>query len=300
MRYYKHPLDVTETERTCAFGVRYRRGAYECKFAADDAVANPLKEALTPQDILAHKWPDPKDFDFSPLADVANAHRDRVIIGGLWTGLMGDSFRLRGFENFLMDTAADFAMAKTLVDKLTDVYMALNDDIFSLLKGSMDIWYFGSDFGMQSGLLVRREVWKELFLPGIRRLTEHAHGYGFKVMMHSCGAISPIIGDVIDAGVDMLDPVQVTAAGMEPETIAAEFGGRMVFHGGIDTQHVLPDGTPGDVAAAVGRLTGAFADTGGYICSPSQIFTVDVPTENILQMYRSAGSLDEDAAGGMG
>lgn len=293
MRYYKHPLDVTETERTCAFGIRFKRGAHDCKFAADDAISHPLADAESVREILDYPWPKPSDFDFSPLIGEAEANADRVIIGGLWSGLMGDSFRLRGFENFLMDSAGDFEMAKALVDKVTDVYMELNDSIFSLLKDKMDVWYFGSDFGTQDSLLIGRDTWLELFYPNIQRMTELAHSYGLKVMMHSCGSIVPLIGDIINAGVDMLDPIQVTAKGMEPENLAEKFGGKIVFHGGVDTQHLLTKGTPADVEAATRHNLKVFEKCGGYICEPSQIFNVDIPTENILAMYRAAGSLRE-------
>lgn len=212
MEYYKGPaLDVTETERTCAFGIRWRRGAHDSKFSVDEAISGPLENAETEADILSHRWPVADDFDFTPLAEIAERHSDRVVIGGLWSGIMGDAYRLHGFQNFLMNAAAEPELLKTLIDRLTDVYLELNEAYFEAVKGRMDVWFFGNDFGHQGGLLLSKEMWRDFFFDNIKRLTALAHSYGLKVMMHSCGAVSEIIPDLIGAGVDILDPIQITA-----------------------------------------------------------------------------------------
>lgn len=289
MPYYKGPaLDVTETERSCAFGIRWQRGAYDSKFSVDEAIAGPLETIETERDILRHRWPTAADFDFSPLAAEAERHRDRVIVGGLWSGIMGDAYRLHGFERFLLGLALKPRLMKALVDRMTDVYLELNQACFEALKGKLDVWFFGNDFGSQGGLLLGRGMWQEIFAGNIARLTTLAHSYGLAVMMHSCGAIAEIIPDLIEAGVDILDPIQVTAKGMDPESLAERFGGRIVFHGGIDTQDVLPFGTPEAVAAHTRQVAGILGGTGGYILAPSQVLGPDVPTENIVAMYEAA------------
>jgi uroporphyrinogen decarboxylase len=286
--YYKGPaLDMTETERTCAFGIRWRRGAYDSKFSVDDAIGGPLETIATERDILDHRWPTPADFDFSPLADEAERHSDRVIIGGLWTGIMGDAYRLHGFQNFLLNLSLKPQLMQTLVNKMTDVYQELNRSYFEALKGRMDVWFFGNDFGSQGGLLLSRDMWREFFYDNIRKLADLAHGYGLKVMMHSCGGIAEIIPDLIDAGVDILDPIQVTAAGMEPRALAERFGGRVVFHGGVDTQNVLPFGTPEEVAEHAREVTATLGAKGGYLFAPSQVLGPDIPLENIVTMYEA-------------
>jgi len=288
MPYYKGPaLDVSEMERTCAFGIRWRRGTYDSKFSADEAIAGPLETIETERDILDHRWPTAADFDFSPLAAEAERHSDRVIIGGLWTGIMGDAYRLHGFQNFLLNIALKPRLMKTLINKMTNVYLELNQSYFEALKGKMDIWFFGNDFGSQDGLLLSRDMWGEFFYDNIRRLTNLAHGYGLKVMMHSCGAIAELIPDLIEAGIDILDPIQVTAAGMEPRSLADRFGGRIVFHGGVDTQGVLPFGTPEEVAAHAREVADTLGAKGGYIFAPSQVLGPDIPMENIVTMYAS-------------
>ncbi|NQU41880.1 methyltransferase, partial [bacterium] len=140
-------------------------------------------------------------------------------------------------------------------------------------------------------LLFGVEVWREFFFQNIRRLTELAHGYGLKVMMHSCGSIRPLIPHLIEAGVDILDPIQVSAEGMGTEDLKREFGHEIVFHGGIDTQHVLPRGSVEEVESHVKETMGTLGDSGGYVFAPSQILGPDIPVENVLSMYETAKNL---------
>ena len=288
MKFYKGPaLDICETERICPFGIRWHRGAYDHKFNVDEAIRGPLENAETEKDILDHKWPKASDFDFSPLHDECDAHSGRVIIGGLWTGIMGDSYRMHGFQNFLLNMAVKPELVKTLVNKVTEVYLELNNAVFGELKGKLDVWFFGNDFGSQNGLLVSPDMWCEFFFENIKSLTRLAHSYGIKVMMHSCGAVSEIIPYLIEAGVDILDPVQVTAKGMKPELLSEKFGGRVIFHGGVDTQQILPCETPENVFAHAANIISLFGSKGGYIFAPSQLLGPDIPVENIIAMYKA-------------
>ena len=286
LKCYRGPaLDMTESERTCPLGIRWQRGAYDSKFSVDEALAGPLGNATSARDVLAHPWPTRRDFDFTPLIEECEAQAKRVRIGGLWTGIMGDAYRMVGFERFLLNVAMDTDFVKTLVNRMTEMYLDLNDAAFETLKGKLDVWFFGNDFGSQGGLLMRPETWHEIFFENIRRLTALAHAYGLKVMMHSCGAIAELIPALIEAGVELLDPIQVTARGMEPGSLGETSGGRIVFHGGVDTQHVLPTATPEEVARHVEDVTAALGRRGGYILAPSQLLGPDIPLENIAAMY---------------
>lgn len=285
LRYYKHTasLDMTETERTCPLGIRWKRGAYDTKFAVDSAICGPFEDTDDPRDVLNFRWPKAADFDFSPLRDVAQAHSNRIRVGGFWSGILGDVYRMHGFQNFLMNIAAEPEFIHTLIDRMTDMYMELNNAVFESSDGELDIWFFGNDFGSQEALLISPGMWEEFFFENIRKLCSQAHGFGIKTMMHSCGAIRPLIPMLIEAGVDILDPIQVTAEGMVPGELKEGFGEQIVFHGGIDTQHILPFGTPDEVRAHVREVVGAM--NSGYIFAPSQILGPDIPVENILAMY---------------
>ncbi len=287
--FYKGRLpDMTDTERVCPLGIRWHRGAYGSKFTVDESIFGPFqKPDLTERGILDFHWPKAGHFDFSPLGAEADANSNRIRIGGLWTGIMGDSYRMHGFENFLLNIAMNPELIHTLINRMTDMYLELNDKYFSTLKGKMEIWFFGNDFGSQESLLMGKDMWADFFFENIRKFCGLAHSYDLKVMMHSCGAISELIPLLIDAGVDILDPVQVTAKGMNPADLAGRFGGKVTFHGGIDTQNILPHGTTEDVKNHVREIVGAFAPTGRYIFAPSQILGSDIPIGNILTMYET-------------
>jgi uroporphyrinogen decarboxylase len=287
--YYKGPaLDMTEAERICPLGIRWTRGAGDAKFAVDEALRGPLANAASPGDVLAHSWPTRADFDFAPLREIAASHADRVLVGGLWTGIFGDSYRIFGFQDFLTAMALHPDVIHALVDRMTEMYLDLNDAYFSALNGALDVWFFGNDFGSQDGLLFSVAMWEDFFAENLQHIVELAHSYGLKVMMHSCGCIRPLLPALADLGVEIIDPVQVTAAGMQPAALKAEMGDRIVFHGGIDTQQVLPFSMPEEVAEHTRRLVATLGKDGGYITASSQLLQPDIPPENVVAMYEAA------------
>jgi len=286
---FKNKPELSPQERVCPLGIRWKRSVYDAKFGVDEASEAPLRNARTPQDILRHTFPKRGDFDFAPMLEEAEKNADRVIVGGLWSGIMGDSYRMYGFERFLTDMALEPETVRTLINRLTEVYLDLNDAYFQTMKGKMDLWFFGNDFGSQMGLLISEEMWAEFFFENIKKLCGLAKSYGLQVMMHSCGGIRPLIPYLLEAGVEIFDPVQVTAQGMQPEHLIASFGKQMIFHGAVDTQHLLPAATPDEVAAECRRLISLFHGS-GYIISGSQVFNTDIPTENIAAMYAAVQS----------
>jgi len=285
-KYYKHSLFMDEKYRKCPLGITYLRQAYDSKFSVDEALAGPFgDEDVTAEEILRYPWPKASDFDFTPMLQECEENSDRLLIGGLWTGLMGDSFRMMGFENFLANCTMEPELVDTLVSRMAEMYLSLNDSIFQLLKGKLNIWFFGNDLGAQNGLLLRPETIYKLFFKHFKQLCDLAHSYGIHVMMHSCGSIAPIIPMLIEAGVEILDPIQTSANGMDPQTLKEQFGGKIVFHGGIDTQRVLPGGTKEEVIQHSRAIKETLSATGGYIFVSSQILNNDVPVENIEAMY---------------
>jgi uroporphyrinogen decarboxylase len=128
-------------------------------------------------------------------------------------------------------------------------------------------------------------MWQEFFRPSLKRYYDTAHEFGCKVMQHSCGAIRDIIPFLIEDGVDILDPIQVAADGMALPGLVHDFGTRLCFHGGVDTQRTLPYGSPDEVRAEVRSYLNLTRDGGGYILTGSQELIEDIPTDNILAMY---------------
>jgi len=287
--FYRGPkLPASEKERLCPYGIRWRRGAFQSKFKVDEAIEGPFIKDPTIKDILSHQWPDPSWFDLYPLLKECEEFDDKIIIGGFWSAIFGDAYRMYGFEHFLVDILMNPEIIKTLVDRITDLYLELNEKLFNILKDKMDIFFMGNDFGTQQGLIMEEDLWLQFFYQNYKRLIDHAHANGYKVMVHSCGAIQQILPHFISLGIDIIDPVQTTATGMDPETLRDKFSKDLVFHGGIDTQKVLPKSNPDEVYRYTVEMINILGSNGGYIVASSNNINDDTPVENILSMYKAA------------
>jgi uroporphyrinogen decarboxylase len=155
-------------------------------------------------------------------------------------------------------------------------------------RGIADFIGFGDDFASQQSMLIDPKKWREIFLPQWRRLYAIAHGQGFKVIMHSCGAVRPVLRDLIEAGIDVLQVMQINASGMDPAELKKEFGNSISFYGGVDTQELLPHGTPARVRQEVRRLIDIVGKGGRYILSSWHFLMDDVPVDNALALYDEA------------
>lgn len=142
--YQGPPLAMSETERTCPLGIRFHRKVGQANFSVDEAIAGPLSNASNEQDILRHSWPDAAWFDFSLLEGECEANASRVIVGGIWTGIFGDAYRMTGMEKFMLLMAADSGTIKTLVNRITEFYLQLNQRAFEQLRRRIDVWYFAT------------------------------------------------------------------------------------------------------------------------------------------------------------
>ena len=154
--------------------------------------------------------------------------------------------------------------------------------------GRIDLYLLISDLGSQPGPLISLAMFRQFVAPYLKEMVDCIHGLGGKVLYHSCGAIRPLIPELIALGVDVLDPIQPVGPEMAPERLKADFGDRLCFHGGIDMQQLAAARharrRSGPRSAATARRLGR---DGGYILGPAHLFQPDVPPENILAMYRA-------------
>lgn len=293
--YYRGTLDeFTGGTRICPFGILWHRKVFNDKFGVDEAITGPFAGGdYSEKDVLDHSWPNPLDFDFSGLNAEAERNRDKLIVGGLWSAIQGDCARMMGFENYLLSTALNRPFVKTLINRLTDFYLETNERYFNCLKGNLDIFFMGNDFGTQSGLLIAEEDWYELFYENYKKLINLAHSYNLKVMVHSCGSIEPLLPHFIELGVDIIDPVQITAKDMDPAGLSLKYGKDLAFHGGIDTQEVMPFGTPKQVVSHLVELVAQLNQYGNLIVAPSNNFMPGTPVENILKLYEVAAAIKD-------
>lgn len=242
-----------------------------------------LADAASVEDLERHPWPSPDWFDFSDFAHRLDQWQDFAIMASGASVFQHPTF-LRRSDNLLMDMAVQPEVAHWLMDRFTDFYLAFFDRMLMAAKGRIDILRAADDLGTQQGLFISPAMFRTFFKPRLKKLVDLAHSHNVKFMFHSCGAIRPLIEDLIEIGVDILDPLQAAAKGMDPQALKNAYGDRICMHGGICTQYLLPKGTADQVRAEVRRRAEILGMGGGYILAPCHVLQTDVPTENIVAM----------------
>lgn len=288
--FYHAPEEAGKVEKTSVWGMRSRTTAYSGG-SYDEIVYNPLAGKDELADITAHAWPSPDVFDFSNFPGEASAHADRAIIGVFTWGAYFIASYVRGLEDLLIDFVIRPEYADHLIGTIAGIsYQALETMLTSYGDG-IDIIYMADDYCSQLGPLFSPQAFRRFVVPYLRRFVDLAHRHGKKFLLHCCGAVRPLLPMIIDAGVDMLEPIQITAEGMDPAGLKRDFGRNLCFYGGVDLQHVLCRGTVREVADEVKRLIDILGDGGGYIIGPGHTYIqVDAPLENILAMYETAAN----------
>jgi len=249
----------------------------------DSFVEFVLANAASIEDLEHHRWPSPDWFDFDGFAERLGEWQDFAVMASGASVFQHATF-LRGFEYLLADMAAQPDMAHWLLDRFTNFYLEFFDRMLSAAHGKIDILRAADDLGTQHGLLFSPDMFRTFIKPRLKKLVDMTHSHGVKFLFHSCGAIVPFIEDLIEIGVDILDPLQAAAKGMEPEALKHAFGSRVCLHGGICTQYLLPEATPEEVRGEVQRRIAILGAGGGYILAPCHVLQTDISTENILAM----------------
>jgi uroporphyrinogen decarboxylase len=257
--------------------------------------ASPLDDTmLTREAVDALDWPDAAAaWRWEGLREQAEGFRRQgfpVVMKGLCAGILEMACRLRPMDKFMMDMAMDEAAAVHLLTRIAELKAHFWDAALSELGDVVDVVAEADDYGTQDSMLISPDMYRrllkplqaELFATIRRRLVD---GY---VFFHSCGNVRELIPDFIDIGVDILNPVHVRAAGMEPRALKRDFGKDVCFWGGgVDTQGVLPTGTPRAVRDDVMRNVEALAPGGGYVFNTVHNIQADVPPENIMAMWEA-------------
>ena len=176
---------------------------------------------------------------------------------------------------------------KAMLDKYCKASYEIYERMYEAANNKVDIIRCCDDYGTQISTLFSPSMWDEFFAENTKMFVEQAHRHGAYYMQHSCGAVRPIIPNLIRCGIDALEPIQ-KVVGMEVDGLKKDFGDKICFQGGIDTQHVLPHGTPEEVYEETTRVIKALYKDGGYILCGSQDFEGDVPPENICALYEAA------------
>lgn len=234
-------------------------------------------------------WPDTAYLDFTEYKKKAiRAHEEGLaFFGGFWSPYFHNVADFFGMENYFIKMYENPDVVEAVTERVLDFYCEANRMVLDEMGDLIDVFFFGNDFGTQLDLFMSPAMFERFVLPGIKRLVDTVKKYGKPVMLHSCGSIVKAIPMIIEAGVDGIHPVQAGAVGMEAEKLAPEYGADLAFMGGVDTQNLLPFGSPDDVAGEVERLMGVFGPN--YIISPShEALLANVSPENLIAMSTAA------------
>ncbi|MCR4414936.1 MAG: hypothetical protein NUV77_21160 [Thermoguttaceae bacterium] len=243
-----------------------------------------LAEAKSLADLEGFDWPTPDVFDHSSLAAQCRRWDRHALLYG-FADVWQRPGLVRGWEGMFLDMAERPEWVHFLCRKFTDFYKEDYTRAAEVTHGRIDLYLLISDLGGQTGPLISVTMFRRFVAPYLKEMIDTIHGLGGRVLYHSCGAIGPFIPELIALGIDILDPIQPVGPQMQPERLKAEFGDRLVFHGGIDMQHLLPRGSADEVRAEVRRYCRTLGRGGGYILGPAHLFQPDVPPENILAVY---------------
>jgi len=272
---YKHP------EGRPAFDPAYRMDARKTLSAAGC-----FAEVETVAEIEAYPWPNPVYFDFAPLYCEIEQFADKMVFTGMWCSFFHVAADFFGMEEFFMKMYTNPAVVEAAIEKIVDFYAAANEQFFAGLGDRADVLFFGSDFGTQRDLIISPELFRQFILPSIKRIAAIGKKYNKKVMLHSCGSIYRIIPDLIDAGIDVLHPIQAQATGMDAQSLA-QYKNDLAFVGGIDAQSFFINATPDEIKREVHRVRSILG--GNIVISPShEEILPNVPPCNVLAMAEAA------------
>ena len=265
-----------------------------------DPVYAPLADVSDSQDldqytsyIENYDWPFYLDKSLEQLAGNAKALRqntDYLLVGQFGGHIFEAGRSLRGWDTFLIDLLVNPKLAQALMDRVTEANIRHFERYAETVGRHVDVVAFNEDLGMQDRTLISPELYRRMIKPYQKRLFSFAKSRcNAYLLLHSCGAVAPFIPDFIEMGVDALNPVQVSAAGMDTRQLKKEFGQDIVFWGGgCDTQTVLPLGVPEDVQAEVKRRIDDLAPGGGFIFCPVHNVQDGVSSENLTALYKTA------------
>ncbi|HPD29009.1 MAG TPA: uroporphyrinogen decarboxylase family protein [Phycisphaerae bacterium] len=261
-----------------------------------DMYKHPLADAESVADLEKYPWPDPEDPErFATMKQRADrfVHEEKkaYVLGRHAAGLFEVSLWLRGFENFLVDMAANPGFAHALLDIVTDLKMRYWKKALETVGENVLIVSEADDIATQRGPIMSMAMYREFIAPRHRRLFEHIRSSAKSrvyIFFHSCGAVKDLIPQLIDEGIDILNPVQVSAEGMDTRELKRLYGRDITFWGGgVDTQRVLPYGTPRQVRDEVRRRIDDLAPGGGFVFNPVHNVQGDVPPENYMAMWET-------------
>ena len=273
---YSHPV----TQDGCVineFGLKMRQGPLYM-----EVIEAPLAHVSSVDEVERFCFPDPlAEGRFDDAAKDIQAYGvDAFCIGDLELTMFEMAWHMVGLEKFMMDMSTGEPYVGALLDKVKAFAIGVGKRLVAL--GVDGIWT-GDDFGSQHGMMISPKMWRATFKPRFAEVFAELKSVNpdVLVMVHSDGAVAPILDDLVEIGMDVFNPVQPNVPGHEPEALKAGLGDRLSFWGAIDQQHLLPNGTPEEIERDVAEKIRILGAGGGYMCSPAHIIQADTSMENV-------------------
>ena len=264
---------------------RYAGGAY------DELSYWPLAGRDSLDDIEKWNAPTLDQIDFSHFPKEAKEHQDRAVIGVFTHGPYFIATDLRSLEDLMVDFALNRAYAHRLIDKISERSLAYLQNMLENYGEGIDIVYMADDYCSQRAPLFSPPDFREFVMPYLTAIAQKVHEHGKVFLLHCCGAVRPFLPMIIEAGVDMLEPIQIRSQGMEPLALKRDFGKDLCFYGGLDLQEVLCRASRAQVREEAKRLIDILGRDGGYVFGPGHTYIqMDAPVENIIAMYDTAAT----------
>jgi uroporphyrinogen decarboxylase len=283
-RGYEHPLDE-EGNIINEFGMKLRQGPVYMEVVPPQ----PMSHFETVEDVEAFEFPDPlAEGRFDDAAMYIDKYKDRYFIVGDMELTMFDLMHLAvGMEKLLMDMALGKPYVEPLIQRTKEFSLSIGKKLVAM--GVDGVWA-GDDFGGQHGMLISPKMWRRYFKEPYREVYAELKAVNpdIVVMQHCDGAVAPILGEWIDVGLEVFNPVQPNVPGHEPEDLKSQFGDRLSFWGAIDQQTLLPHGTAEEIEADVKSKIEVLGRGGGYMISPAHIIQSDTSMENVEAFIAAA------------
>lgn len=283
-----HTRIISQNSRIDCWGIRRDQ-----MNGFDEITFHPLREA-TLQELRDFHWPEPRIEEETLKNWIHRAkslkEQDEYVIVAEHPifGILELGCWMCGYDDFLIRLACDPEFVFNFFDKVFEIQMKIIDQYYPALGPYIDLTTSGDDFGMQTGPLISPEMFARYVAPYFsERISQTKSLAKCLYWHHSCGSVVDLLDQLIDCGVDILNPIQTSAARMEPEYLKSRFGEKLVFWGGVDVQQFLPNATPGEVKTKIASLRDVMGRDGGYVIAPAHNMQDDIPPENIIAWVES-------------
>lgn len=260
-----------------------------------DLSSSPFSDMKTPEEVKKYEFPDPRDPNrFLGVEEKVQSLKEdssaAIALAGISAGFLEMAYWLRGYEQFFEDFISNQAMAEAILDKTVNNKIEFWQEALNRFGDKVDIVVEADDFASQRGMIISPETYRKFIKPRQKRLFQAIKDVDEDVYIffHSCGAVYEIIPDLIEAGVDALNPVQISAKNMDAYKLKEEFGDEITFWGGgVNTQEILNKKSPKEVKENVKRRIDTLAPGGGFVFAAVHNIQADVPPENIMAMWET-------------